>query len=195
MELKLRIVNFLSKNMGKSLTINEIAKSIGEYYSFVHRILGKLAEEEIVVKTKAGKSHICSLNLNNEKTKTLLQLSEIESRDEFYNKNRELKLILEDFTKSINPENVVTIVLFGSYAKGNATKESDIDVLIVAERGSGIDKVTKEIYAKYGKEINAVMMTSDEFNKQKDRALIKEIVASHCVLNGAENFVKMVFGK
>lgn len=195
MELKLKLVRFMSKNAGKSFTISEIAKSIGEYYSFVHRILGKLVEEGIVLKTKAGKSYLCSLNLGNEKTRTLIQLCEIENRDEFYSESKELKLILEDFVRAVNSENVITIVLFGSYAKGNATKESDIDVLIVSERKFGIDKVTKEIYAKYGKEINAIMMTPDEFNKQKDKTLIKEIVASHCVLNGAENFVKLVFGK
>lgn len=191
MELKLKIVRFLSRNLGTTSTINKIATSIDEYYSFVHRIMGKLIKEEIVLKAKAGKSYLCSLNLGNEKTMTLLQLSEIESRDEFYNKNKELKLILEDFVESA--ENVIAIVLFGSYAKGEATKESDIDILIVAERKFNVDKPAKEIYAKYGKEINAVVMSPEEFKKQRDKAIIKEIISNHYVLHGAGNFVKLVF--
>lgn len=191
MELKLKIVRFLSKNVGTTFTINEIATSIDEYYSFVHRIIGKLIKEEIVLKAKAGKSYLCSLNLGNEKTMTLIQLSEIESRDEFYNKNKELKLILEDFVESAG--NAITVGLFGSYAKGKATKESDIDILIVAERKFNADKTAKEIYAKYGKEINAIVMSPEEFKKQRDKAIIKEIISNHYVLHGAENFVKLVF--
>ena len=195
MELKLKIVSLLSRNIEKTFTINEIAKSMHEYYSFVHRIIGKLIREGVVLKTKAGKSHLCSLDTKNEKTIALIQLGEIENRDEFYSKNRELKLILEDLVESINSENVLTIVLFGSYAKGNQTKESDVDILILAERKFNIDKTTKELYAKYGKEINVLVMTPEDFKKQKDKAIIEEMIKNHYVLHGTENFVKMVFGK
>jgi len=195
MELKLKIVSFLSRNTGKTFTINEIAKFLHEYYSFVHRIMGKLIRERVVIKTKAGKSHLCSLDIENEKTTTLIQLSEIENRDEFYSKSRELKLILEDLVKSINLENVLTIALFGSYAKGSQTKESDIDIFILAGRKFNIDKTAKELYAKYGKEMNALVMTPKEFKKEKGKPVIEEIIKDHYVLHGIESFVKMVFGK
>ncbi len=195
MDLRLKIVDLLSKNMEKIFTINEIAKSLGEYYSFVHRTVGKLTKEGIVIQTKAGKSHLCSLNLENEKTMALIQLSEIESRDEFYRKNKELKLIFDDFVKGADNEKTIAIILFGSYAKGTANKESDIDILIVAARKFNIDKIAKEIHAKYGKEISTVLITPEEFRKQKDKAIIKEIIKDHFVLYGAESFVKMAVGK
>ena len=88
-----------------------------------------------------------------------------------------------------------TCILFGSYAKGMATKESDIDVLLISKGKEGIDKIAKEIYAKYGKEINVVVMTPDEFKKQREKAIIKEIISSHYVIYGAENFVNLVFKK
>ena len=196
MELKLKIINFLSRNAEKSFTINEISNSLEEYYSFVHRTISNLIKDGIIIKNKAGKSHLCSLNLGIEKTIALIQLSEIENRDEFYSINKELKLVLEDFVNSASSQNrIITIILFGSYAKGTSTKGSDIDALLVTGRKFNVDKIAREIYAKYGKEMNVVMMTPEDFKKQKGKEIIREIIKNHYVLYGAENFVKMVFGK
>ena len=194
MKLELKIIDLLARNTERKFTINEIAKFLEEYYSFVHRTVNKLIKDNVITKEKAGKSYLCSINLGAEKTVALIQLSEIEKKNEFYSSNKWLKIILEDFVKSaestINP---VSIVLFGSYAKGMATKESDIDILLISKTKTGIDKITKELYAKYGKEINAIMMTSDDFKKQKDKALIKEIIKDHYVLYSVEKFINLVF--
>ena len=194
MKLELKILDLLAGDTERKFTINEIAKSLKEYYSFVHRTVNKLIKDDVIIKEKAGKSYLCSINLGTEKTIALIQLSEIEKKSEFYSSNKELKVILEDFIRStksiINP---ISIVLFGSHVKGTATKESDIDILLVSKTKSGIDKITKEIYAKYSKEVNAVLMTSDDFKKQKDKAITKEIIKDHYILYGVEKFVNLVF--
>lgn len=194
MKLELKIVDLLARNTERKFTINEIAKSLKEYYSFVHRTVNKLIKDGVITKEKAGKSYLCFVNLENEKTIALIQLSEIEKKIEFYGSNKELKLILEDFIKSAKSTvNPVSILLFGSYVKGTATKESDIDILLISTSKTGIDKITKEVYAKFGKEINAIAMTPEDFKKQKDEALIKEIIKDHNVLYGVEKFVNLVF--
>jgi len=197
MKLELKIVDLLAKDVEKKFTINEIAKTLGEYYSFVHRTVNKLSKDDVVIKNKVGKSYLCSLNLKNEKTATLIQLSEIEKRENFYTTNKELKLILEDFTKTLESQhkNIITVILFGSYAKGTATKESDIDILLISNEKIEIEKVIKGIYAKYGKEIMPIVMTQNDFKKQKDKAVITEMVKNHYVLYGVENFVSLVFRK
>jgi len=194
MKLELKIVDLLARNMERRFTINEVAKSLNEYYSFVHRTVNRLSRDDVIIKEKAGKAYLCSINLGTEKTIALVNLSEIEKKNEFYNSNKELKIILEDFVKSIESAvNAISIVLFGSYAKGTVTKESDIDILLISKTKAGIDKTTKEIYAKYGKEINPVIMTSEDFKRQKDRAIIKEVIKNHYVLYGVEKFVNLVF--
>ena len=196
MKIELKIVDFLARNIDEKFTINKIAKSVKEYYSFVHRTINKLAIDGVVMKTKAGKAYLCSLNLENEKTLMLIQLSEIERRKEFYEKNKGLKLILEDFVKSVEQfKNIISIALFGSYAKGTATGESDIDILLISKEKIEIEKITREIYAKYGKEISPVIITQSDFEKQKNKAIIKEIIKNHYILYGIENFVNLVFKK
>jgi predicted nucleotidyltransferase len=195
MKLELKIIDLLAKNVERKFTINEIAKNLGEFYSFVHRIVNRLTKDGVIIKNKVGKSYICSLNLENEKTLTLLQLAEIEKVKQFYVVNKGLKLILEDFVELIKSElkNRAVVVLFGSYAKGTATKESDIDILLISGGKIDVEKITREIYAKYGKEITPIVMTPNDFKKQMGKALIKEIIKDHYILYGVENFINLVF--
>ncbi len=194
MKLELKIVDLLARNSERRFTINEIAKSLEEYYSFVHRTVNRLAKDDTITIEKAGKSYLCSINLRAEKTVVLIQLSEIEKKNEFYSANKELKIILEDFVRSAaSIVNKISIVLFGSYAKGTATRKSDLDILLISKTELGIDKITKELYAKYGKEINAILMNSNDLRKQKDKTLIKEVIKDHYVLYGVEKFVDLVF--
>ena len=67
------------------------------------------------------------------------------------------------------------------------------DSLSYKDQFEVLDKISKEIYAKYGKEINAIIITREDFKKQKDEALVKEIIKDHYVLYGVEKFVSMVF--
>jgi len=66
---------------------------------------------------------------------------------------------------------------------------------VISQDEIEIDKITKEIHAKYGEEINPVMMNPSEFKNQKDEPIINNIIKDHYVLHGAERFVNMVFGK
>lgn len=192
MKIELRIVDLLARNQEKRFTINEIAKELKQYYSFVNKVVMRLGKENIIIINKTGKAYLCSLNLNEEKTFALLSLSEIEKRDEFYKANKKLKLILEDFTNSIKKDNTITIILFGSYAKGIPTKKSDIDLLLVSANKFPVEKIIREVYAKYGMEINVTVLTEREFKSQKTKEIIKEIIKNHYVLYGAEKFVSLV---
>ncbi|OGI14776.1 hypothetical protein A3K63_02785 [Candidatus Micrarchaeota archaeon RBG_16_49_10] len=192
MKLDLKIIDFLAKNPGKEFTINEVSRGLNEYYSQIHKAIDKQVKSGVITKKVVGKSHLCSLNLGNEKALALLQLAEIEKMEELYSKDKELKLILEDFIDSIKPSHVLSITLFGSHAKGDAGKGSDIDILVVGEGQIKIDKAVRECYAKWGKEINAIIVTPKGLEKQRDKALIGEIISNHCVLYGVENFVKLI---
>lgn len=72
-----------------------------------------------------------------------------------------------------NGVRVDRMVLFGSHAKGNATRESDIDVVIVSEDFQGKDlferaritgKAEMETIHKYRVPFDIVTMTPEEFD-------------------------------
>ena len=190
MRLELNIVNLLNKG---NFTIREISKALNEHYSLVHRIVNRLSKENILIKKQIGKAFVCSLNYDNEKTNALLSLSEIEKKEGFYLKNREIKLILQDFVNTLKKEfkeNIKLIILFGSFAKNKATKNSDIDIFLLVKYKIPVDKTIKNFYAKYGKEINVIMLTLKELKQQKDKELINEVRANHIILYGTNEFAE-----
>ena len=117
------------------------------------------------------------------------------SSPEFYNKSRKLKLILEDFVSSVKEEfkgKLYSIVLFGSYAKDRAVKGSDIDVFILVKDKISADKIIREIYSKYGMEINVVMLDLKELEQQKNKEFFKEIISNHYIIYGTDRFTEIM---
>ena len=196
MRLELKIVDLLSKNKEKEFSINEIANALKESYSFVNRITNKLIMDKVIIKKKIGKSYICSLNLKNEKTLVLINLNEIQKKEKFYKEEKGLKLILEDVIENLRTflkEDLISVVIFGSHTKKEATKLSDIDLLLIVKKRLDISRIIRESYAKYGKEINPVILTLKEAENQKSKEIIKEIIKNHYILYGTENFVNFVY--
>ena len=91
----------MSKNLEKKFTINGMAKILNETYSFVNRVVNRLIKDKVIIKEKVGKAYLCSLNLRNDKTIALLHLNEVNQKEEFYKRNREIKLILDDFLEKL----------------------------------------------------------------------------------------------
>jgi predicted nucleotidyltransferase len=195
MKIRLKIIDALSRDIERKFTINELSKFIDEYYSFTYRTVDDLAKEKVLTVNRIGKSRLCSLNLGSEKTLALLQLCEIEKKDDLYRKNKELKMMLEDFAETVSSQKSAdAMILFGSYAKNTQRENSDIDVLIIG-RTRRVDGIARKFFSKFGREISPVVMTPANFEKQIGKDLIKEIIKDHYVLFGAENYVKMVFRK
>ena len=123
--------------MEKEFTINEIANRLDEHYSLVNRVISRLMKEEVITGKKVGRAIVCSINPKSEKAKALMHLNEVVRTEEFYSRNREIKIIMEDFIAELKArfkQGLVSIAIFGSYAKGTATKESDIDILVICEK-------------------------------------------------------------
>jgi len=77
-------------------------------------------------------------------------------------------------------DKIVLAILFGSYAKGNADKNSDIDVYIdVAEAAKRIGQLDSRLNIKTG-----------EFSLNSP--LAKEIIKNHVILKGVDNYYEVL---
>ena len=189
MRLQLKIINLLVNK--KSLTINQIAIQLKESYSFVNRTVTKMIAENLILKEKIGHSLLCKLNTENDKIRILISLNEVNRKQEFLNKNKELKLIADEILSKIKNK-VMSAALFGSYAKNTQTKESDIDLFILAKKSFDTTELVKNIYAKYGKEVSPIIITEKQLKNQKNKSIIKEIFKYHIILIGFENFINIM---
>ncbi|MDR0913353.1 MAG: nucleotidyltransferase domain-containing protein [Methanobrevibacter sp.] len=92
------------------------------------------------------------------------------------------KQIAIDFAKSLNHPEIEKIILFGSVARGEDNKDSDIDILIVVKEKEDEYKIKRDIYDKImdivleKEEVISTIITSlNYFNKHNNNAFYGEI--------------------
>ena len=108
----------------------------------------------------------------------------------FYKKN---PLIKEIVTK-IKPACQGILVIFGSYAKGNQNKESDLDLFLA---GKYDPKIIRKIGEKYGIEINIKQYPFPLFKKalSGEDHLVQEVIKDHIIISEADTFVLLLIKK
>ena len=79
-------------------------------------------------------------------------------------------------------------LIFGSFAKGYATKESDLDILVIGKIQK--EKIRK-LQEKYSRKIHVMVLSEEGFlgglkNKEK---FILEVIESHIICQGFEEFI------
>ena len=74
-------------------------------------------------------------------------------------------------------------LLFGSFAKGDYSIGSDIDLLIIGEiKSSEVFKKLKPVEGMIGRDINSVVWDESELKRKKNSAFVKEIFANKIIM-------------
>ena len=191
MELKLKAIDLLWRNQSKPFTINEMNKVLKKTYSHVNSVVNNLIKEDVIKKEVVGHSFRCSLNKESDKAKALTYLSEVTRKEEYLKKYDKLKLLFSDLLNEF-PKQVISVILFGSYAKESFNDKSDIDLLILVNEKVELGNLIRSIYALHGKELSIIVLTKHEFNERKEEAIINEIRKDHIILSGFEEFIEVI---
>lgn len=111
----------------------------------VNKYLRSFVEEDILLRRMISNMTLFKVNLENPELLKMFEFFEIERRKHFYNKNRKITRLLREYTDnliSLSKGEIQMVVLFGSVARGEWTKESDVDILTLsAEKGKAISQV------------------------------------------------------
>lgn len=186
MDNKLKVINYLGKNRGKSFTMLELSKLIDVPYATFYRTIQQMAD--LLIIQTIGKSKVVCLNPVSPALKSYLVISSDEEKKEFLKKQP----VINKITSELQTKDVV--VLFGSYAKGNQRDSSDIDLLIINKKGENTISFSK--YALLFKtKINPIFITKSEFThmlKEKDENVGKQALKGHILLQNPEEFWRCV---
>jgi len=143
--------------------------------------LKELEKEGILKSSDSGNRKYYELNKLNPLLAENLLLFENMKRLEFLNKNN--KFI--DFFREVRGE---ILCVFGSYAKGRETKDSDLDLFLVGKADSlEIKKSAK----KYGLNVQIFNLSFKDFSKmaKNKKEFFKEIMENHILIRGEELFL------
>ena len=99
-----------------------------------------------------------------------------------FNDNREVIQEASTILKKILKDNLIKIILYGSYARGDYNNFSDIDILILVknkkeELSSILNIISNylfELDLKYNVTINPLIENTQTFNEYKDYSLLFE---------------------
>ena len=168
---KLEIVKLLSKEKSH---IRAIAKKLNTNHMMIVRKIKELSEENVVDSILEGKNKVYFLKKTAE-ARSYVFMSEYYIQNKTIKKYPELRNIIEKIQKD---KRIKLAILFGSYAKELAKKDSDIDIFIETKN--------KNIKKDIGLVDSALNIKIGMYNKENN--LIKEIKKNHVILKGIEEY-------
>lgn len=191
-EKELRIVELYRKDIFVTYTIREIMKALGtSSYNWAHTSVKKLIKENILAIEKKGKATICRINLDSQAA--ISHLSYIEEIKGIHTEIPHMKKVLD-----MIDSNYFTLLVAGSYAKGKATRESDVDIVVIVNTKEEVKPLINRL-KREGElmvpEIHPYVFTDEEFYLMllsKEANYGKEIFMNHLIIHGAEGYYNII---
>ena len=183
-QTSLKILALFTTNYKTSRYLREIARETQVDVKAVSIQLNRLEKANI------RKNKEYSLNLSNYLTLYYLALAECFVTIEYLDNNFEVKKLVSETTGNLGK----TALLFGSFAKGNMTQESDIDILIIGDSKPDLS-VFKEMGSLLSREISIKYVSEKQFSDglTNNDPLIAEVVDNHIILKGIDNLCNMLW--
>ncbi len=150
----IKIVKLLCENPLDEFYEREIAKEAGVSVGSANRILRELLSIGIVSKREKGRLHFYKINMNEpivRQMKILFNITE-----------------LGELIKNLKPFSV-KIMLFGSAAEGNDTKDSDLDLFLLVEDKEKARTEIANARKKIERKISPIIMERNEYIKLKTK--------------------------
>ncbi len=170
----------------KRLFLREISRLSGLALKTTQRILGNLEKARILKSEISGKNKYFFLNMDNIETKPMLLQAEIFQTMQFVEKYPVFKSFLKEIKNISEP-----IIIFGSFAKFTSSKDSDVDMLLISDKKTGLP------FHLLPNRVHEINLSENQFFKasKKGELLIKKIEENHVILNNHSFFVNFMWEK
>jgi len=132
-----KILEIFLKAPFKEIHLREIARLSGVSVNNVDNSLRLFVKDNIFIRREVSNMVFFKPNLENEELLKILEYLEYKKKKMFYDKNRKIARLVQKYTEDIvalSDKKIQLVILFGSVARGEWTKSSDIDILVVTSR-------------------------------------------------------------
>ncbi len=145
-ENQLKIFAGFKENLFKKYTITELKNKTKVNSNNAFSIaIKKFKEEKLIFEEKIGRNNIYSLNLDNQLIYKYIEIINLS------NLNKENLRQIKRLVANLHMYNInfYSIIIFGSYAKGEEKKDSDLDIgVIVNKKSKEYDIIIKDLELK-----------------------------------------------
>jgi len=186
MNIKQNILKFLIENKESSFNIYEISKSLKIDYKLIYVNVKKLEKEKSIEIEDLKSQKRCSFKNNFNEDVFIVE----NERRSDYLKKKEF-LAIYDKIKVVNKQFI--LLLFGSYVKGTITKNSDIDILLISNKGD--EKIIEEKFDVLPLKIHLTHVSYESFIdmiKSKEQTVVSEAIKKNVILFGIEDYYRLI---
>jgi predicted nucleotidyltransferase len=160
------IENILSSKSKREFCLADIVKETGSSFGTIHPAMKDLVSSRVVSVRKLGKSKIYKINRSSVFYPVVNGLFAVQEKAIF-------DKIISRFFGKLGTKNVKAVILFGSFARGDFTEKSDIDVLFITDNKTElkkrVDSLAEEFLKEYDVDIMPVYFTEKEFKERKEK--------------------------
>lgn len=178
-----RIIEAFLKNIDKELYMREIARISELDIKIVSRELKTLLDNNVMDYEVRGKIKLYHIK-NTFESESIIIATEVYRAQKFLEKHDELYYTIRELNK------IADFVIFGSYAKEEETKNSDIDIAIFSKK----DKKIEQILSEAPKDFHKQYATFKEFSKlyEKNSVLAGEILRNHVLFGKHKEIAQII---
>lgn len=177
-----KIMQLFYRKKNESFHLREISRQTKLFEPSVYRFLNGLERDQVLKSFKDGNLKKYSVK-NNNKTYYIFQAFDLERLESLPDIR---KNAINTYINSL-PKKPVFAIIFGSTAKNNYNKDSDIDILLVTNNKINVIEAEKEVDALKGIKISSFQITFKEFLKElrlkNDKVLQSAINSGYPLLN------------
>jgi len=186
----LKILGLYRNDYRRSLHLRQISRETNVDVKAIQLQLKRLEKTNVLASTRKGRNKEYCVDLGNPITEYHMILAEAFTSICYLSRNFLIKKIVSEIKNMIDG----IVILFGSFAEERITKESDIDLFILAEKKLDLN-VIREIGDLVGREISIKLASQADFLKGLENRdpLIGEVVSKHIVLKGIDNFCDIMW--
>jgi len=194
---KMEILKYIYENQPTHL--RKISAELGIHPYVVKKYVDALTSKQILVQQKAGKTILLTINRLLDGVEQIIYLIESYKQK---TENKTLKNIIKNLQQQFSKNHQIrSCIVFGSYARGAATKESDVDVLFIMtnrETETELIKKLSQLSILLNLKFSPIIMTEKEFRttlETKEPATVTLLQPSQrIIVFGIEYFVRIVIG-
>ena len=197
-----KIIKLFYDDVYAQFTINELATKTNISYSYVYRQVEELKDKKIIVIDQRSNRKYCKPNYENPEVKTSFVKISNQIAEDFLKKRDRIFFVIEKLLSELPKKtdfNLLSVVLFGSLAKGTDFKKSDIDLFILIPSKKKYDEIIDmecvALSKGFGVEINPLVSEPTSFLtmlKDKEHNVAKDILKNKIILFGAEKFWELI---
>lgn len=195
-ETKLRILRTIYENPEINLT--ELIKKVKTSPNIVLKYVNNLTEFNILNEKRFGgkkKTHIRNLKVNLLSIYSILLFSfiEIEKKLVFLKKYKEIRPFVNQLVELFNGNEAINFcMVYGSFARLAANKESDLDILLVGNINAEMKKRISEIFSTLKREYSIKIESLDRFQKNINDPIHQNILREHIIIHNWVGFLKIL---